>query len=325
MPERGQALETGVSEATAIVFPGMGPMRYDETARFMLINRYARELTAVADEVLGDSLLDRYHEATGDYSEYAQVAFLIVCLALARWAEETSGLSPVVCAGPSFGGKAAAAYTGVLSVEEAIWLTVQRARVLERYFSSEHTDVITHSFARTPPDVLAALQAELDADGEWHEMSCHVDDDLYMISVRERVSDRLTASLRAKGALPLYVMRPPMHCSVFGGLRELMDTEVLAQLTFADPAIPIVADQDGRLVRDGAGVRAMLSEGFVRPVRWPSVVATLVAQGVQTVYVSGPDSLFGRVGVTTRNVHTVPISPRTALRPRRRRAFADAA
>lgn len=311
-------MQTDPRPGTAVVFPGMGPSRFDDVAKFMLINPIARNLVSIADDVLGYSLVDHYRESEGDYSEFAQVAFLVNCLALAGWAEDALDLRPRVCAGPSFGGKAAAVYSGVLSFPDAVRMTARWARCLEEYFADEHQDVVTQSFARTPWTELAGPLAELAERGEWYDVSCHVDDDFHMLTLREGGNEWLRQRVRALGGLPLYTMRPPMHSSAFGALRDRVEQEVFADLRFADPTLPVVADQDGAVLTTGAGVRQMLLDGFVEPVRWPDVVASLRRLDIGTLYIAGPDSMFGRVGCTTRNFEVVPIDPRTVMRPRRR-------
>lgn len=109
----------------ALVFPGMSPTRFQDSAKFMLINPVARRLVAEADDALGYSLVDRYRDTEGDYSEYAQVAFLVNCLALAEWAQDRFDPQPALCVGPSFGGKTAAAHTGVLDFADAVRLTMR--------------------------------------------------------------------------------------------------------------------------------------------------------------------------------------------------------
>jgi [acyl-carrier-protein] S-malonyltransferase len=111
-----------------------------------------------------------------------------------------------------------------------------------------------------------------------------------------------------------------MHSRVLGALRDQVEREIFGELQFTDPRIPVVADQDGAVLHSGDGVRRMLLDGFVRPVHWPQVVAALRELGVGTLYVSGPDSLFGRVGCTTRNFQVVAVSLSTAMQPRRRSA-----
>ncbi|MFI5973401.1 ACP S-malonyltransferase [Streptomyces sp. NPDC051452] len=302
---------------TALVFPGMGPVPFAEVGRFMVANPYARELVAVADEALGHSLVDAFRLSPGDYSEAAQVAFLVNCLACAHWARDHLGVEPDIVAGPSFGEKAALAYTGALELPDAIRLTAEIARLLEDYFAEEHRDIVTLSFVRAPRDGLGAILADLDAAGEWHEISCHIDDGFYMVSLPEHRVEWTQERLRAIGSLPLYTMRPPMHASAFRSLRERAEREVVSRYSFADPALPVVADQDGRLLHTGEELRTMLLDGFDHPMNWPSVTTALVDAGVRRLCVAGPDSLFGRVPRTVRHFDVVAAQPRLAMTPRR--------
>jgi [acyl-carrier-protein] S-malonyltransferase len=302
----------------AIVFPGMGPLRSADAARFLMFHPAARRLVAVADETLGYRLLDRWRDTEGDYSEYAQVAFLVTCLALAAWVAEAHGVTPSVIASASFGGKAAAAYAGAITVPDAIRMTARIARCEEEYFSREHRDVVTVSFARTPREPLDEILAELTADGGWHDFSCYVDDDLHMVSLSGDRLDWFHARIRQVGGLPLYVTAPPMHSAAFGPLREMVEREVFAGVRFADPDRPVMADHDGTLRHTADGVRAMLLDGLVMPVRWPLVVTALREAGVGKIYVAGPDSLFGRVRRTTASFDVVTANPRLAMIPRRR-------
>jgi [acyl-carrier-protein] S-malonyltransferase len=303
---------------TALVFPGMGPVPFAEVGRFMVANPIARSLVAVADEALGYSLVDAFRSSPGDYSEAAQVAFFVNCLACAHWARDHLGVEPDIVAGPSFGEKAAIAYTGALELADAVTLTAEIARCLEDYFAEEHRDIVTLSFVRAPRDGLDAILAELAEAGEWHEISCHIDDGFYMVSLSEHRVAWMEERLRAIGSLPLYTMRPPMHASAFRSLREKAAREVVSRYTFADPKLPVVADQDGRLLRTGEELRTMLLDGFDHPMNWPSVTAALKDAGARRLCVAGPDSLFGRVPCATRNFDVVAAQPRLAMTPRRR-------
>ncbi|MEW1550450.1 ACP S-malonyltransferase [Streptomyces tsukubensis] len=311
---------------SAIVFPGIGPVRAADSARFLTAHPVARRLVAEADRVLGYSLIDRYREAEargagGAFPEPARIAYLVGCLALAEWAVTERGVRPAVCAGASFGGTPAAVQCGALSFGDAVLVTAEWGRRAEAFFAREHRDVVTQSFARVPAEVLAEIRGELDAGGEWNEVACQVDHDFHMLSVREGVLDRLQDRLRAAGGLPLYVMRPPMHSPLFGALREEMAAEVMAGVPFGDPRVPLVSDHDGSLVETAAGVRELLLDAAVRPVRWPLVVGTLRSLGVRQAHVTGEDALWGRVEIMTGAFEVVAVKPQTAMRPRRRSAF----
>jgi [acyl-carrier-protein] S-malonyltransferase len=301
---------------TGIVFPGMGPWGYGDLGKFMATNPHARKLRRTADAVLGYPLMDRYRAAGSAYSECSQIAFLVCCLALIEQAGDTLDTKPAACAGPSFGGKAAVAYSAALPVDEAIMLAARLARCEEEYFATEHEDVITQSIARTPGPVLAEILASMTQRNEWYDISCHIDEDFYMVSMREASIDFFLKEVRAAGGLPLYAMRPPMHSSAFGALRRKAEDEVLGDLPLKDPSLPIIADHDGSIVTTADGVRAMLLDSFVRAVRWPQVVHSMKELDVTKVYISGPDSLFGRVRCTTQHFDVVPINPSMPARRR---------
>jgi [acyl-carrier-protein] S-malonyltransferase len=287
----------------------MGPSAYADLGKFVAANPYARRLRRIADQVLGYPLMDRYREAEADYSEYSQIAFLVSCLAYAEQAADTFDMESAVCAGPSFGGKAAAAYSEALPIAETMLLTARIARCEEEYFAAAHRDVLTQSVARLPGPDLAELLDAMARRKEWCEISCHIDEDFHMVSLREASLGRFVKDVRAAGGLPLYAMRPPMHSSVFGDLRRRIEDDVLGDFAFRDPRVPIIADQDGSLVTTAGGVRAMLLDSFVRPVRWPDVVRAMRGLGITGLYISGPDSLFSRVRCTTNNFALLAIGP----------------
>jgi [acyl-carrier-protein] S-malonyltransferase len=303
----------GVAVSTGIIFPGMGPWGYGDLGKFMATNPHARRLRRTADDVLGYSLMDRYRAAGADYSEYAQIAFLICCLALAEQAEATFDAEPVACTGPSFGGKTAVAYVRALPIAETILLTARLARCEEEYFKTAYQDVVTQSVARTPEPALREILEAMKRRSEWCDISCHIDEDFFMVSIRASSLDRFLAEVRAAGGLPLYAMRPPMHSAAFGALRVKAADEVFCDFAFGAPRLPIVADQDGSVVTTADGVRRMLLDSFVRPVRWPAAVQSLKGLGVTKVYIPGPDGLFGRVRRTTQNFAVVALKPKTAL------------
>jgi [acyl-carrier-protein] S-malonyltransferase len=302
---------------TAIVFPGMGPSSYADLGKFIVTDLRARRLRRLADAALGYPLLDRYRTSGEGYSEYTQVAFLISCIALFEWAEEELGISPSVCSGPSFGSKCAVVHAGALPFQEMVLATAQLARCEEEYFRSAHQDVVTQSIARTPEPVLQEILAGMRSRNEWHDISCYIDSDFFMVSMRESSLEPFITAVRAAGGLPLYVMRPPMHSSAFGELRDKVANEVLSGFQFTDPNIPIIADQDGSIVDTGAGVRTMLLDGFVRPVRWPATLQTMKNLGVSKIYIAGPDTLFGRVRSATESFSVVIVNQRMAMRPKR--------
>jgi [acyl-carrier-protein] S-malonyltransferase len=302
---------------TAIVFPGMGPSRFSEVGKFLMLDPYARRRLAEADEALGTSVFDNFRAATEDYSQFSQVAFLVNSMALADKAEETLGISPDFCVGPSFGQKAAAAYVGSLSFAEVVRLTAELARLEEDFFRREHTDVITHSFVRTPEERLREILADFDERDEWYEFSGHLDDGFHMLSVREKELDGLKQAISRAGGYSMYSMRPPVHAPAFSALRREAE-EVFAAYELADPKLPVVTDQDGTVINSASEMRTMMLDTFDRPINWPDVVATLKGAGVTKVCVTGPDNLFHRLDCTKDNFEVVAVGLTKRSRERER-------
>ena len=313
---------------SALVFPGMGPTRFSDTGRFMVANPVARRLLRRASEVLGYDVTARFADAGDDgddYSEAAQVAFFVVCLALAEWARDELGITPGIAAGPSFGAKTVTAFTGALSFEDGVRLTAALATTIKEYIATEHADVVTVSCVRASMDRLGPILAELTHEGEWYDLACEVDNGFYLLNMREHRAGWFSDRLRQAGALPLYTMRPPMHSRRFQGLRDRVERELLPEFEFADPALPVVNDQSGAVLTTAAQVRSMLLDGLVRPVRWPAVAAAFAAASVSTVVVAGPDSMFGRVECVTGRFEVQAVDHRLAMRPARTRPPAPVA
>ncbi|MFF9898013.1 ACP S-malonyltransferase [Streptomyces longispororuber] len=300
---------------SAVVFPGMGPSRFTDVGKFMMIDPFVRKRLAAADEALGRSVLDGFRAQGEDFGEFAQVAFFINSVALADRAVENGGLRADLCVGFSFGQKAATAFSGALPFPEAVRLTYELALCEQRFFQEQYQDLVTLTITRVPEPALTEVLAELTERGEFHEVSGLLDEGMHMITLREPVLESFQRRISAVGGYSLYSMKPPAHCRVLTGLRARAEEEVLGAVDLADPELPVVADHDGSLVTTADGLRTLLLDTFDHPVRWHPVVDTLRAHGVTTAHVTGPDRLLHRLDVTTRHFDVVALGPEQALRP----------
>ena len=170
--------------------------------------------------------------------------------------------------------------------------------------------MVTHSFLRTPAEKLKPILAEL----RWHEISAQMDEGFHMVSLLRGDLDLFKYRITKAGGYSMYTMWPPVHAGVFGGLRDRVETEVIDKYTFRDPRLPVVSDQDGAVIDSAEGVRGLILGGVVRPIRWPAVLETLGRQGVDTVYLPGPENLFARLRGMARAFTTVAVTPKSALR-----------
>nr|WSX19097.1 ACP S-malonyltransferase [Streptomyces tubercidicus] len=307
--------DSGKAPRTAVLFPGMGRFDFATAGRFLVLDRYARHRLAIADEVLGFSVLERFHDAGADYSEYAQLAFLVASLAAADRAEDRFGMRPDVCAGASFGQKAAAAYAGSLDFPDVVRMTAELARCEREYFTTEHSDVVTHSVYRVPDEEFHALLAEMRDRGDWFDISGELDRGFYMVSLPESRLDAFIRAVRDLGGYSMYTMRPPVHARVFGPLRRKAEAEVFANYRIRAPRIPVISDADGTVVDSAEAMRTMLLDTFDRAIRWPDMVTSMAGLGVGTLYVTGADDMFHRLNSTARTFDVITVNPKNALRP----------
>ncbi|MER7114170.1 ACP S-malonyltransferase [Saccharomonospora azurea] len=304
-------------DASAFFFPGLDAFTLAEIGKFFVLSPHARERLAVADDVLGRSVTRALRDSDDYASPVARVASLVNALALADWARQELGVEPRYCLGMSFGEQIAATYAGCLSLETAVSVIARIGECELEYFRSEHRELVTQVVTRLPAERRDDILADLAARDVFHEVSGRVDEGHYLITLpREHLAD-FTATVSSAGGYALQTMDPPAHCAVFAPLSERVAKEVLADVEFADPAVPIVSDEDGSVVTTGAGVRDMVASGFVRPLNWLSTAPALAGLGVRRLYVVGLDRMWHRLSVTKSNFDVTPVNQARVLRHRR--------
>ncbi|SES17438.1 ACP S-malonyltransferase [Lentzea albida] len=302
---------------TAVVFPGMGPSSFADVGRFMTVSPFARRRVAQADAALGHSLLDELRSGPDEYNAAHQIGFLVNSVAMADWMEASLGFRPDVCVGSSFGERAAVAYSGALPFEEVVALTAELARCELDYFQREHRDLVSQLVVRTPQERLDDVLATMSADGEWYEVSGYFDPGVHLVTMHEEHLAGFKRKVGDRGGYCLTTMRPAAHAGVLAPLRARLRDEVFPKFSFSAPAIPIVSDQDGSLISDGAEVGALLEASTDSPVHWGHIRDRLVDEGLTRICVAGPDYLIHRLGLLKTDFDVVTAGPKDALKPRR--------
>ena len=112
----------------------------------------------------------------------------------------------------------------------------------------------------------------------------------------------------AKRALLLPVSAP-FHCPLMGPAAEEM-AKALGEVTFNDPAVPLVANVTAEAMSDAQKISDLLVEQVTGRVRWRSSIEWMAAQGVTEVWEIGAGkALTGMIrridkSLATRNVGT---------------------
>jgi [acyl-carrier-protein] S-malonyltransferase len=295
------------------------PTTFPAVADFLSDNEYARARLAVADDVLGYSLIRAYEKADVYEWEVFEAGFMALSLALADWAADHLDLDPVVYGGQSFGAIVGAVYAGVLDYADALRLVRESTRVELDYFGSLAEPVGCFFFYRLASEEVDQLVARCLSEGHRVEGSIYLDNSVHAVSGTMTGLRRVRELVMAAGGYPFYLMNRAEHCSMVSRLRERLDDEVYRRLRWRRSWLPMVSDVSGKLLTDPQEVRADLLDGWVTPVYWSTVADGIRDSGADRAFVIGPRTMFSRL--TSDVVPTAVITPK-AVAEYSRKGFA---
>ena len=100
----------------------------------------------------------------------------------------------------------------------------------------------------------------------------------------------------AKRCIPLSVSAP-FHCPLMAPAAEVM-AEALSKVTFAPPAVPLVANVTAASEGDPTRIRDLLVQQVTGRVRWRESVSAMRSEGIETLAEFGAGKVL--TGLTRR-------------------------
>ena len=297
-------------EKVAFIFPGQGSQYVGMGRDLYETYPEARALFDEADRILGFPLsrlcFQGPKEELNDTIN-TQPALLTVSVALLRLLE-LDRLSPAAVAGHSMGEYTALVAAGALDFADGLKLVRERGRVMKE------------SGERSPGGMAAVLGLEAETVGEICQMASQDSGGIVqlanynspgqiVISGHREALGRALELARERGAkrvIPLAVSIASHSPLMRSAALALAD--VVAQVDFHPPRVPVVVNVTAAPITTAAEIREELVKQLTSTVRWVESVQHMIAQGVTTFVEIGPKNvLAGLIRRIDKSVRTVNV------------------
>jgi len=247
-----------------------------------------------ADEALGEPLSALCFEGPQeqlDLTINSQPAILATSIAYLQALEEPTGgagLAPGFYAGHSMGQYSAMVAAGVLTLSDGLRLVRERGRQMQ----ASSGDGAMAAIIGLPDERLGELEAYGKARGVFTIANRNSPGQIVVSGERAAVeaAAELARELGAKRAIMLPVSvaaHSPLMSAAAGNMRA-----ILAEVDFADPDAPLLANADARRLSDAEACRAELVEHLTRGVDWIAAVERVCAAGVSQFIEVGPGKVL---------------------------------
>ncbi|WPZ20192.1 ACP S-malonyltransferase [Sulfitobacter faviae] len=297
----------------AFVFPGQGAQTIGMGRDLAEAYPEARAVFDEVDAALGEKLSELIWEGdieTLTLTENAQPALMATSMAaMAALKAEGVGVEKAAfVAGHSLGEYSALCAAGALSLADTARLLRIRGKAMQAAVPvGEGAMAAILGLGIEETEKLAEAAAE----GAVCQVANENDPSQNVLSGEKAAVERAVAMAKEAGAKRalLLPVSAPFHCPLMGPAAEEM-AKALGEVTFNDPAVPLVANVTAEVVSDAARIRELLVEQVTGRVRWRSSVEWMAAQGVTEAWEIGAGkALSGMIrridkSVATRSIGT---------------------
>lgn len=287
------------------VFPGQGSQKVGMGKGLAGTSSVAREVFDEVDQALGFKLSEIIFEGPSEAlvrTTNQQPAILATSIAYLKVLQERGELpEPGWVAGHSLGEYSALVAVGAMQLADAARLVRRRGELMEEHGLGGMVAVLG-----LESDVLEEVARETGV--EIANFNAPGQITLSGRSEALEAAGKLAKERGARRVLPLPV-NGAFHSSLMEPVAEAL-WPMIVETPIEQPAVPLIADVDGRTISEPDGLRAELRAQITASVRWIDVVQSAAAAGGSRFYEVGPGKvLSGLIGRILSDATTTPVEP----------------
>ena len=278
----------------AVVFAGQGAQYTGMLTDWEESSAALRCFIQEANQVLAELKLPSFEfltrdEAAGLGTHVLNTQLAVLLADLAAWAAlQEAGVRPDFIAGHSYGEFPALVAAGSWDLRSALQATLHRTRAMEGAGVTHAAMVSTTAPSETVSTMLQDLQLSCD-------IACYNAPDQTIIAGRISELDQLSEALKSQGYAGRTIRVPmPYHSRLMQSAREPL-AEALRGIPVQLPAIRFIGCGSLQPLDTPDQIRAALVEQLTEPVRWQSLLETLIASEAGVIIECGPRQILTRL------------------------------